>query len=232
MKPIVVINSLSQCEPCVGCVSGGGRFLNSTRCCTYFPFLTNYKLGKIIKLESQRPLKFLRELIAQRKNLTPLGMIPDKKYRSNFQLKKFGRSEEIICPFLESKNMSCSIWSSRSYECSHYFCEELKLGELKKEYVKASKDYFFKEEMAFSQDLVLKMGLSNKQLSLCLKLYNNETTFTDNIFDKLWGNIRSLENHYVKCYELSLKDEYLIKQEYGLHQEAEKLVELRKKIGL
>ena len=85
-----------------------GPFDSKLKCCTYFPFVPNFSLGKIN--HEQSALAAVRRASA-RGFVSPLGLFPHEEQKR--ARPGFGTDLSQRCPFLNESKNSCSIWTSR-----------------------------------------------------------------------------------------------------------------------
>lgn len=114
-----------DCQDCVMCSRNGkntsGIFFNpDTKCCTYYPHLPNFLIGRILK--ENDPTQIPEESLS-----TPLGIDPPDWYRALYKEKSaenFGIDAELLCPFyVKDGKGRCSIWKNRNSRCATFFCK-------------------------------------------------------------------------------------------------------------
>lgn len=133
-KPAVV-EKRASCDACEMCDKGtmpagveAIYFRPDTKCCTFHPSLANYLVGAILKDETPEMAegkRRIRERIASRIGVTPLGVSPPAKYLLLYraaQKTSFGRSATLRCPYLTDGGL-CSIWRHREAICTTFFCK-------------------------------------------------------------------------------------------------------------
>jgi hypothetical protein len=136
----------STCLDCAMCGEKGAREVASRRtldvfrpdvkCCTWHPDLPNYLVGAALRdtapsMESGRTR--LRAKIAARAGVSPLGISPPPRYTVlyNFLTQPdvdgspsgFAASEELVCPYLERRDATCTLWPYRERVCATWFCK-------------------------------------------------------------------------------------------------------------
>lgn len=93
------------------------------RCCTYHPRVPNFLLG--LALTVPESAKIVTRL-ARDGFLMPEGMISSPNqwafYLSDTAEDRFGRSEKVLCPFLERHSGLCNLYAFRNSVCSTFFC--------------------------------------------------------------------------------------------------------------
>ncbi|NDE15801.1 hypothetical protein EBZ80_12810 [bacterium] len=93
------------------------------RCCTYHPRVPNFLLG--LALSHPASEKIVRRLVADG-FIIPEGMLSSPSqwahYLSDTGEDRFGRSERVLCPFLEQKSGLCNLYAFRNSVCSTFFC--------------------------------------------------------------------------------------------------------------
>jgi hypothetical protein len=130
----------ATCERCAMVAHPGDppkehTFLASTKCCTYQPDLANFAVGRVLFDDhplGARSREVLRQRIAARVGVTPLGVAPAPVYAALFAsaaasqttTSVFGRAPLLRCPhFLEREGGLCGIWRHREAQCTTWFCK-------------------------------------------------------------------------------------------------------------
>lgn len=123
----------SMCKPMVEQTLSDHRFNPETKCCTYFPYLPNFLVGKIFLDEDpafavgrQTFLKVYHEGSAL---ITPLGVDPPLSYQQRYSpdMPGFGQQLEMRCPYyLNESGGLCGIWKYRNSKCATWFCRYVK----------------------------------------------------------------------------------------------------------
>ncbi len=94
------------------------------RCCTYHPRVPNFLLG--LALSEPASAKIIKRLVREG-FLLPEGMISSPNqwahYLTDTGEDRFGRSEKVLCPFLEQKSGLCQLYAFRNSVCSTFFCQ-------------------------------------------------------------------------------------------------------------
>jgi hypothetical protein len=103
-----------------------GPFDPELRCCTYHPQLLAHLCGGILRDGDAAGRAHLRERIAARVGVTPIGIIPTPAYAAHHQALSgipgsFGHRRELRCPFLQDDH--CSIWRHRGLACAAFHCK-------------------------------------------------------------------------------------------------------------
>jgi hypothetical protein len=105
-------------------------FKPDVKCCTYEPHLPNYLVGAVLAdpdpaLDEGR--RRLRARIASRIGTTPQFVAPPRKVNVLMRAARgsqwFGRSEAIVCPYLDREGGKCTVWRHRDAVCSTWFCK-------------------------------------------------------------------------------------------------------------
>ena len=95
------------------------------RCCTYHPRISNFLLGLACETESGR---IAVDELLQRGMLLPEGMHSSPRQLLDFaedaQNDRFGKSQKVLCPLLDSASGYCRIHAFRNSVCSSYFCHK------------------------------------------------------------------------------------------------------------
>lgn len=112
-----------------------GYFKRSLKCCTYFPKLPNYLVGRAI--EGTTPgAERLRAFIAGSEGAATanlLGVFPGKQWLVVYNATSeqgFGRDAGLLCPYVidadSAEGPRCGIWQHRNSVCSSYFCKHVR----------------------------------------------------------------------------------------------------------
>jgi Fe-S-cluster containining protein len=113
--------SRSSCGACPRVESDGYR--PDYRCCTYFPRIPNYLLGFALLDPASRVHV---ESAAVAPFLMPEGFQASPQQWANFLTEagedRYGKSDLVLCPFLQRENGFCGIYKYRNAVCSTYFC--------------------------------------------------------------------------------------------------------------
>jgi hypothetical protein len=126
----------AACHDCVLCSptdwSAGvpsTQFTHSTRCCTYTPDLWNHQVGRILaRPEDISPyaLAALRARIRDVETSQPIGVMPTDSERQVYagiaESGRFGRAQELRCPYLDPVLQGCGVWPQRNAVCATWHC--------------------------------------------------------------------------------------------------------------
>jgi hypothetical protein len=124
-----------NCQDCVMCNRNEKNrseiiFNPDTKCCTYYPHLPNFLVGRILKendQESQRGKAALESQFLKGCSVTPLGVDPPRWYSALYKeesSENFGIDVKLLCPFYVSDGTGqCSIWKNRTSRCATFFCK-------------------------------------------------------------------------------------------------------------
>ncbi len=157
----------SDCSNCpqVSCHS----YKLPQRCCTYIPRLPNYSIGMILKDEERRHLAL--DLI-KKGMLIPEGLvIAPKLWKKSIELydtDNFGKTDEIVCPFLNKENSYCNIHPYRNGVCSTFFCYP-DYGDRADDFWGSIGSFIGQSEAALSQWCMEKKDYSNKEYFSLMK---------------------------------------------------------------
>lgn len=95
------------------------------KCCTYYPDLSNFAVGRILR----DPVCVGRDEVLHRiacgTRVTPMGIGRPPMYGAVYQKRTpetFGRSRRLRCSFLTPLGQ-CGIWEHRESICTTYFCK-------------------------------------------------------------------------------------------------------------
>jgi len=136
------------------------------KCCTYFPGLPNYLVGGILSAPSLVQGKArITARINGRTGVTPFGIFPSRKRQALYQHGRqgFGRSQFLLCPYLDRESGSCTIWPFRDAVCSTFYCKHA-AGIEGKLFWNGMKDYLSLVEQALSQHVLRELGWDPAQL--------------------------------------------------------------------
>jgi hypothetical protein len=115
-----------MCAPAGAPPRPGGLYFNpGVKCCTFWPVLPNFLVGRILRdldPERGRGRASVQARIAGGIAVTPLGL-----GRSSAQLcpdEGFGQDEAFLCPhFILEGGGTCGIWPHREATCATFFCK-------------------------------------------------------------------------------------------------------------
>lgn len=132
---------VATCADCAMCVpkeeqhDGVGYYQRSLKCCTYFPKLPNYLVGRAIEGDNPGAAR-LRGFIAGESSAgkaNPLGVFPGTHYSviySATSTENFGKDPNLLCPYaIEAEapeGPRCGIWQHRNAVCTSYFCKHVR----------------------------------------------------------------------------------------------------------
>ena len=122
----------STCESCAMCSPSGAPsdscFSALTKCCTFFPDLPNFVVGRILDDASAQGAEGRARLSARIEagaEVTPLGVFAPPQYSVQYKLAEpaFGRSTALRCPYFVEEHGACSIWPHRISTCYTWYCK-------------------------------------------------------------------------------------------------------------
>ena len=186
------------------------------RCCTYIPRVPNFLLGLALKYPV--PRKILKKL-NESGQLTPEGMhiTPQQwaEYLADNAEERFGKSEVVLCPFLERSNGFCQIYAFRNSVCSTFFCMHSN-GTKGDKFWDALQTLAQQSEMALSQWALEKVGFDVKayirrQNRLASKVEgvaktSQPRTWTVAARKELWGDFYGREIETFEACAQVIKD--------------------------
>lgn len=153
----------SAAEPAGQAATAPAFFDPRTKCCTYFPTLPNFLVGRILNetdpnLASGR--KAVADLVAAGVGVTPaaLGSPPQHSLLYRGMKSAFGRSLTMRCPYYVEQGGQCGIWKHRDAVCSTYFCKHDR-GAVGARVWQALTDLLLVVSEALSGHCVLELGL-------------------------------------------------------------------------
>lgn len=209
---------LSTCVSCPMCqLKSGEAFLNSTKCCTYYPFVPNFLIGGILS-EGQEGATRIKALLRRRQWVLPIGLVAPPSYQERYLAKPadaFGRDPDFICPFFVSQTGGCSIWKWRDSQCSTYFCKPDPNG-IGDDLWSSVRECFYSIELQVSQDLMLEKGYTVQEIENCLKWVKalGRNTRADCEYDMgsvLWSQMwlhhhDEIELFFLECYKIAVNN--------------------------
>jgi hypothetical protein len=125
--------SRATCSDCVMCrptaESTARHFRPDTKCCTFYPYLSNYSVGGILNdtsPESDFGRATVEARIDAKFGVTPLGLdAPPTFYvlYKNGGNSAFGANRSLRCPHYIEDGGLCGVWRYRNSVCSTWFCQ-------------------------------------------------------------------------------------------------------------
>ncbi len=108
-------------------------FHPSVKCCTYYPALSNFLVGRVLADDSPgnaRGRDVIAQRLASRLEVTPLGIWPTPAYQVLYEHSvraingTFGRTPALRCPFyIDERGGLCGIWRHREAVCATWYCK-------------------------------------------------------------------------------------------------------------
>ena len=102
---------------------GSDDYRPDYRCCTYHPKVPNYMLG--LGIDDPRTANLITQ-VAKDGWLLPDGFQATPSQWVSFLIDvaddTFGKSQKVLCPFLDQANGNCGIYAYRNSVCSTFFC--------------------------------------------------------------------------------------------------------------
>jgi len=128
--------SRSSCSACPQVPGPDGpppdqAFHPATKCCTYQPELTNFRVGMALADDTTIPAarEALEARLRDRVGVTPLGVFAHPLHMMLYTQtaagaapRAFGRTVALRCPYYQEATGYCGIWKSRDATCSTWFC--------------------------------------------------------------------------------------------------------------
>lgn len=196
-------------------------FSRDTKCCTYYPFLSNYLIGGALASGEFKTVQILKELILNRQWALPIGFVAPPTYQIKFLNKTvddFGRRNDLLCPFYSSGQ--CMVWAWRDSQCSTYFCGyDDSFGEthwLKKQFD------LYEVEKYLSQSCMLQKGflLDEVEFNLSWIKLTNESKYPSGyqieatLWAKFWQHYQDqIEQYYIECYRWVIDNKVKLREE-------------------
>ncbi len=151
----------ASCHSCPKIVTHGYR--PDYRCCTYHPKVPNYSLGLALVAGGEGG-EIVRQLAASG-YLTPEGMVATPQrwsyYLADVQDDLFGKSKDVLCPFLLPDSGGCSIYAFRNGVCSTFFCHS-DFGDQGKKFWESVQTLVVQCELALGQWVMDELGIPAK----------------------------------------------------------------------
>lgn len=209
----------ADCNNCHHCVSKQDAFVN-TKCCTYYPVIPNYMIGALLSTDNpllEEGRKRMRHLVAQKKGVTPYGIIPtlqhDVLYQNSIAKKNTHvdkqTAESLLCPFYN--NGTCSIWSHRTELCSTFFCMSSG-GDVGKIFWTTFQKYFTAIEFKLSIHAMQQLHYPVNMIRIKplnpqnLKLDTLDCQLNAELYGKIWQSWKGKEiEWYLDCYSVIQK---------------------------
>ncbi len=127
---------LATCQSCAMCAPPGAQvtyspivFRPDTKCCTYWPYLSNFLVGAILQDDESvngAARAALFAAIRSADTVSPLGIGPSLVHEtlySHLGKEAFGRQRVLRCPYYVEESGICGIWQHRNHVCATYFCK-------------------------------------------------------------------------------------------------------------
>jgi Fe-S-cluster containining protein len=217
-----IVEARATCDNCAMCDKEQGPqsvlrdfFKPDLKCCTFHPHLPNYLVGAIFadpdpSLDEGR--RRLREKIASHIGATPQWIAPPRKFSVLAEAARdtahFGRSNALVCPFLEREKGLCTVWRHREAVCSTYFCKYTQ-GARGWEFWNALKEYVGYTEVHLSAWIAKKVDPNVVEprvgrLQLTVEDLEDRAP-SDADYARYWGTwVGREEEFYEKCHETLL----------------------------
>lgn len=178
------------CEQASAEIPKEERFSIETKCCTYFPFLPNFTLGKLLedsKENASLRLRFSQALTQGRG--TPLGLFPAPEYearRESLGKTAFGRATELLCSFFDRAQGLCSIWKERPGVCASFICQST-YGNRGQELKKCLEEYLNLFEWTLAHETLWRMGYTQDDLRFMESVRKDPVWRPERAWGEYWG---------------------------------------------
>jgi hypothetical protein len=140
-----------------------------TKCCTYFPRLPNFLVGRILA-ETDPGMREGVALVAARvaagSGATPLELSPTVQHQLLYAAGKtntFGRSVALRCPYYDTSSGGCGVWRHRNAICATYFCKHDR-GALGRRFWNELGKLFTRVEEELAVHCVLELGFGEEAI--------------------------------------------------------------------
>jgi hypothetical protein len=132
---------IASCLDCAMCPKEGETFAPDTqlfhpdvKCCTYFPMLPNYLVGRAIEGDSAGAAAlraFIEDPVSRTAEVSPLAVTANYKFSLVYGAgNMFGKDPDMLCPYAIAGDTPegplCGIWQARNSVCSTYFCKHVR----------------------------------------------------------------------------------------------------------
>lgn len=155
------------------------------RCCTYYPRIPNFLLG--MALRDDKAMVSHLQTLADEGWLLPEGFQATPQtwavFLEDTGEDRFGKSKDILCPFLVKSNGFCSLYAFRNSVCSTFFCVN-DCGTKGHNFWNSLQDIVVQVEMGLSQFVMDEIGFSVDDYNARL---NSIAKNLDKIVDKKTG---------------------------------------------
>lgn len=207
---------IATCGNCTLCLSAKSPYV-ATKCCTYYPHLPNYMVGGLFQDEDASMAAGrlrLRELIKQKKGVSPYGIIPPVEYtkrrteirKKNFWEIKQEENQSILCPYYDQGH--CTVWKYRENLCVTYFCAPIANTKGRIFWDKVNQ-YLKRVEMELAQYALLQLGWPPEAILLhsikgdSLGLDDANGELDEAKYAELWRDWAGREEGlYIQCFEI------------------------------
>lgn len=192
------------------------NFRPDYRCCTFQPKIFNFNLGSALTIGSKATQKTISEMIDKRW-ITPEGLIATparwKLFLEDKENQLFGKSNQVLCEFLNKDTRYCNIYDYRNAPCSTFFCRH-DHGQLGEQFWNSLMVYVNQIEHALSQWIMQNLGYKNQEyfgiLDSQMTEYDwfnlQELGWPENIYNALWGSYLGREKEFLtECSNITLK---------------------------
>lgn len=182
-----------RCEPCEQAsaeIPVEERFSSETKCCTYFPFLPNFTLGKLVEeAQKDRALQLRTSHALMKGRATPLGLFTALEYEADREArgeKAFGRAIELLCPFFNRTQGLCSIWIHRPGVCASYICRSTH-GNRGQELKKSLEEYLNLFEWTLVHETLWRLGYTQDDVRLMESVRKDTVWRPERAWGEYWG---------------------------------------------
>jgi len=200
--------------------SSADYFDPAVKCCSYVPSLPNFLAGRILSDDSPEAafgLQTVRERIAAKVGISPLGMSPSPVYSALYQLAEdgFGKNRNMRCPHYVADGGRCGIWRNRESTCWTWFCKHVRGRVARTFWIESLLPLLKTVERELSQWCLLELGWSGAVLketvdSSAWRGEAEEMTpeaidgkVPDAVYRRLWGDWVGREaEFYMECARL------------------------------
>jgi hypothetical protein len=209
---------IATCADCTRCRSAQSPFIN-TKCCDYHPHLAGYLVGGLLSDDSAVfgvGQARIREKIAQKKGVTPYGIIPPVAYvkqrkalyatEESFHKVARTEAESLLCPYYDKGH--CSVWKYRENLCVTFFCSSSG-GYKGWSFWGKVNEYLQLAEKELSKYVLHQLGWPPEEILTAyvkaadLHLENEQGEVDEKKYRKLWRDWAGREEEfYIRAFEI------------------------------
>ncbi len=191
-------------------LNDNSNFHPETKCCTFYPALPNYMVGRILKDSDIPAMPVVNQRIENGFGITPLYLLCPDNDRRFEKVNFFGRTKAFTCPYYIVNKGCCGIWKHRGSICATWFCKYFR-GKVGYDFWDSIKGIFLMIEETISLWCAEQLDIGCDSMEQCLKIgcilkdgpLEQDMRIDSREQKKNWGNWFGKEKEYfIKCGEL------------------------------